>query len=116
MNLKFADYALPSRTILRCSEFEDILSPWDVYCLIALTAYHSGHMGVCSRYEFVFCFSCTLNRLSSTTSIKLSEKRPVTFVTYQNHADANVLQHHGPQKSFGRPIVPACSVRDKQSK
>lgn len=33
----------------RCAEFEDILSPWDVYCLVALTAYHSGYMGVCSR-------------------------------------------------------------------
>eukprot|EP00904_Undaria_pinnatifida_P002695 jgi/Undpi1/12426/HiC_scaffold_5.g02098.m1 len=37
------------RTAIRCAEFEDILSPWDVYCLVALTAYHSGYMGVCSR-------------------------------------------------------------------
>ncbi|CAM9387754.1 unnamed protein product, partial [Hapterophycus canaliculatus] len=33
------------RTAIR----RDILSPWDVYCLVALTAYHSGYMGVCSR-------------------------------------------------------------------
>lgn len=44
-------YTCPNVSLLleRCAEFEDILPQWDVYCLVALTAYHSGFMGVCSR-------------------------------------------------------------------
>lgn len=45
------DLVLLGSASVRCAEFEDILSPWDVYSLVALTAYHSGYMGVCSRWE-----------------------------------------------------------------
>lgn len=34
---------------IRCSEFEDIIEPVHIYCLVALTAYHCNYMGVCSR-------------------------------------------------------------------
>jgi len=37
------------KTAIRCAEFEDILEPKDIYSLIALTAYHSSHLNICSR-------------------------------------------------------------------
>jgi len=37
------------KTAIRCAEFEDILDPKDIYSLVALTAYHSGNFGICSR-------------------------------------------------------------------
>lgn len=37
------------KTAIRCAEFEDILDSKDIYSLIALTAYHSSHLNICSR-------------------------------------------------------------------
>ena len=43
------DFDAAMKTSIRCAEFEDILDPRDIYSLVALAAYHSGHLNVCSR-------------------------------------------------------------------
>jgi WD repeat-containing protein 35 len=40
---------LSMRNAIRCSEFEDVLEPYDVFSLLALAAYHCGYFGVCSK-------------------------------------------------------------------
>mmetsp|Transcript_6986 Transcript_6986/g.14069 ORF Transcript_6986/g.14069 Transcript_6986/m.14069 type:complete len:1248 (+) Transcript_6986:71-3814(+) len=37
------------KTAIRCAEFEDVLDRREIYSLIALTSYHSGHLNICSR-------------------------------------------------------------------
>ena len=37
------------KTAIRCAEFEDVLDRKEIYSLIALTAYHSSHLNICSR-------------------------------------------------------------------
>lgn len=37
------------KTSIRLAEYEDILDPRAIYCLIALTAYHNHYFGICSR-------------------------------------------------------------------
>jgi len=37
------------KTAIRCAEFEDVLDRREIYSLIALTAYHSSHLNICSR-------------------------------------------------------------------
>mmetsp|Transcript_8487 Transcript_8487/g.12312 ORF Transcript_8487/g.12312 Transcript_8487/m.12312 type:complete len:122 (+) Transcript_8487:285-650(+) len=33
---------------IRCSEYEDVLDPVDIYSLIALASFHSGHLDICN--------------------------------------------------------------------
>jgi hypothetical protein len=54
------------RTAIRCSEFEDVLEPYDIYSLIALAAYHCGYFGLCSK---AFVKLETLHTISSSSSI-----------------------------------------------
>src|SRR3546814_21102101 len=37
------------KTAIRLCEFEDILEPWDVYSLVALTALQNKFYGICSK-------------------------------------------------------------------
>mmetsp|Transcript_70623 Transcript_70623/g.121232 ORF Transcript_70623/g.121232 Transcript_70623/m.121232 type:complete len:527 (+) Transcript_70623:61-1641(+) len=37
------------KTSIRLAEYEDILEPRAIYCLVALTAYHNKYFGICSR-------------------------------------------------------------------
>jgi len=37
------------KTSIKCCEFDDILDPKDIYCLLALTALHCGFYGICSK-------------------------------------------------------------------
>lgn len=37
------------KTAIRLAEYEDILEPRVIYCLVALTAYHNSYFGICSK-------------------------------------------------------------------
>jgi WD repeat-containing protein 35 len=56
---------LSMSTAIRCSEFEDVLEPYDIFSLIALAAYHCGYFGVCSK---AFVELETLHTASSSSS------------------------------------------------
>lgn len=46
----------PISNLFLCNHrYEDILEPKDIYCLIALTAYHNNYYGICSRAFISMC-------------------------------------------------------------
>jgi WD repeat-containing protein 35 len=59
------------RTAIRCSEFEDVLEPYDIFSLIALAAYHCGYFGVCSK-AFVKLETLHTSTNSSSTDVMSS--------------------------------------------
>ncbi|CAM9367320.1 unnamed protein product, partial [Discosporangium mesarthrocarpum] len=78
------------RTAIRCAEFEDILEAWDVYCLVALAAYLSGFMGVCSR-AFV-----KLETLSGQTQQRLQAAQDLALKIFTRNQprDPEPLESH----------------------
>lgn len=43
------NYERAMKTAIRCSKFDDVLNPLDIYCVLALASYYSGYFGVCSK-------------------------------------------------------------------
>merc|ERR1712185_360637 len=43
------EYVAAMKTAIRLSEYEDVLPKVDIYCLVALSAYHCEDYYVCSR-------------------------------------------------------------------
>jgi WD repeat-containing protein 35 len=80
------------RTAIRCSEFKDVLEPYDIFSLIALAAYHCGYFGVCSKafvkLETVHATSSSSSR-DAMSSISNSSD---TNTTQQQQHKADVIQ------------------------
>jgi WD repeat-containing protein 35 len=77
---------LSMRTAIRCSEFEDVLEPYDIFSLIALAAYHCGYFGVCSK-AFV-----KLETLHTTTNSGSTDAMS-SISSSSNHNTTQQQQH-----------------------
>jgi hypothetical protein len=84
---------LSMRTAIRCSEFEDVLEPYDIFSLIALAAYHCGYFGVCSK---AFIKLETLHTTSSSNTDAISNissgSNDSTTQQQQQQHKADVIQ------------------------
>ena len=67
--------------------YEDILNPRDIYSLIALTAYHNGHFGICSRaFIKLETMPAPPNQVERTSGHNTLARHPVP------HAKCGVVQ------------------------
>jgi WD repeat-containing protein 35 len=86
---------LSMRTAIRCSEFEDVLEPYDIFSLIALAAYHCGYFGVCSKafvkLETLHTTSGSTSSTDAMSSISSSSSDSTTQQQQQQHK-ADVIQ------------------------
>jgi WD repeat-containing protein 35 len=82
---------LSMRTAIRCSEFEDVLEPYDIFSLIALAAYHCGYFGVCSK---AFVKLETLHTTSGSSSSDAMSSISISgdSATQQQQHKADVIQ------------------------
>jgi WD repeat-containing protein 35 len=82
---------LSMRTAIRCSEFEDVLEPYDIFSLIALASCHCGYFGVCSK-AFVKLETLHTTTSSSSDAMSSISSSSNTNTTQQQQHEADVIQ------------------------
>jgi WD repeat-containing protein 35 len=89
-------------TAMRLSDYEDVLEPRDVHCLVALAAFRNQHFGVCSR---------------ALVQLESSEALPEPLRAQFKELAQNVFVRHAPRDPKGSAFAcvnPKCDGRVRE--